>query len=109
MCKAPDPDLRTPRNESIYRETLLFVIARGKRLEVGNVLLSVLDYLCHLAHGYKAGSHMQNPLHAVEAETQCSGSPTRVESVLSDVHTALRTVQGKPAARSFAGLQILSS
>lgn len=97
-CKAPDPDLQTPRNEIIYREILLCVIAREKVLEVGNVHLSVLDYLCHLAHGYKAGSHMQNPLHAVEAQTQCSSSPTRVESVLSDVCTALKTVQGKPAA-----------
>ena len=97
-CKVPDPDLQTPRNESIYRETLLFVIARGKVLEVGNILLSVLDYLCHLAHGYKAGSHMQNLLHDVEAETQCSTSPTRVESILSDVRTALKTVQGKPPA-----------
>lgn len=50
-CKVPNPDLKTPRNESIYRETLLFVIHRGMVLEVGNVLPSGLGCLCHLGQG----------------------------------------------------------
>lgn len=107
-CK--NADLQTPTNEGVYRETLLSVTVRGEVLDRWAVSSCLSQAVGAILAMVRRLGHTQRSLCMLWRfrDSWCPASPKRRESVLSDIHTALKnTANVNQHHTSCAGLNLL--